>query len=285
MLDREECYPAGVPCWVDTVQPDPQAAVDFYGGVFGWQFEDRMPADGPGHYFVARLGGADVAAVGSAPEGAPPGAVWSTYVAVDGADDTVADVRDAGGTILADPSDVLDAGRMATFADPAGAVLSIWQAGQHKGAQVVNAPGSWNWSNLVTSDPVAAQAFYGQVFGWETRSVDMGGAAATMICRPGYVEVLEMNDPDIRRRQADAGAPDGFENAIAWMLPIDPDDVRGASPRWDVTFAVDDTDAVAARTAERGGTVLSEPVDQGPSRSAILADPQGAVFSVNSFNP
>jgi hypothetical protein len=179
----------------------------------------------------------------------------------------------------------MTAGRMAVCTDPGGATFSLWQAGERRGAEVVNAPGSWNWSNLVTSDPDAAQAFYHQVFGWETRSVDMGDATATMICRPGYVDVLEKDDPDIRRRQAEAGAPEGFENAIAWVLPLDADDVAGSSPRWDVTFAVDDTDAVAARTVERGGRVLSGPVDQGPARSAVLADPQGAVFSVGSFNP
>jgi predicted enzyme related to lactoylglutathione lyase len=284
-MPGRERYPAGVPCWVDTAQADPRAATDFYGGVFGWEFEDRMPADGPGHYFVAHQDDLAVAAVWGPPEDAPASPVWTTYVAVDRADDAAAVVRAAGGTILAEPADVPGAGRMATFADPAGAVLSVWEAGQHYGAQVVNAPGSWNWSNLVTSDLAAAEAFYGRVFGWEVRPVDMGGTTATMVCRPGYVDVLELGDPGIRERQAAAGAPEGFENAVAWMLPADPDDVRGPAPRWDVTFAVDDTDAVAARTAELGGKVLSEPVSQGPSRSAVLADPEGAVFSVGSFDP
>ena len=284
MLGRDR-YPAGVPCWVDIAQTDPRAATAFYAGVFGWEFQDRGPADGSGHYFVAHLDGAAVAAVWGPPEGTPWSPVWTTYVAVDRVEDAVAAVRAAGGTILAEPSDVPGAGRMATFADPSGAVLSVWEAGRHVGAEVVNAPGSWNWSNLVTSDLAAAEAFYGRVFGWEVRPVDLGGTTATMVCRPGYVDVLEVGDPGIRERQAAHGAPEGFENAIAWMLPVDPDDVGGPAPRWDVTFAVDDTDAVAARAAEHGGKVLSEPVSQGPSRTAVLADPEGAVFSVSSFSP
>ena len=42
-------YPPGVPCWVDTGQPDVEAATEFYGGIFGWTFEDAMP---PGHRAV-----------------------------------------------------------------------------------------------------------------------------------------------------------------------------------------------------------------------------------------
>jgi predicted enzyme related to lactoylglutathione lyase len=46
MHDRD-WYPAGVPCWIDTAQPDPDAAAAFYGGLFGWEFEDGMPAAPP----------------------------------------------------------------------------------------------------------------------------------------------------------------------------------------------------------------------------------------------
>src|SRR5688500_6321838 len=158
MLERDG-YPAGVPCWIDTAQPDVDAAVDFYRGLFGWDFEDRMPADAPGHYFVAKLRGRDVAAVGSQPEGAPPDPVWNTYVWVDDADATAAKGCDAGGAVLTELFDVLDAGRMAVCADPVGAVFCLWQAGTHRGAQIVNEPNSWNWSDLNTRDVAGAKAF------------------------------------------------------------------------------------------------------------------------------
>jgi predicted enzyme related to lactoylglutathione lyase len=107
----------GVPCWIDTAQPDPEAAVAFYGGLFGWAFEDRMPIDAPGRYFVAQLHDRDVAAVGSQPEGhaAPP--AWSTYVWVESADAAAAKAQDAGGEDPGTPFDVVDAGRMAALAD------------------------------------------------------------------------------------------------------------------------------------------------------------------------
>src|SRR5438046_713621 len=141
MLERDGYIP-GVPCWVDTTQPDPEAAVDFYRWLFGWEFEDVMPADAPGKYFIGRLRGGDVAAVGSIPDGAPPMALWNTYIWVDDANATASKVFDAGGAVLMEPFDVMDAGRMGVFTDPEGAAFCIWQAKQHKGARIVNEPGS-----------------------------------------------------------------------------------------------------------------------------------------------
>src|SRR5919204_354707 len=122
-MPERDGYIPGVPCWVDTSQPDPEAAVDFYSGLFGWEFEDVMPPASPGKYFIARIRGGDVAAVGSQPEGAPPAAVWNTYVWVDSADDAATKVRDAGGRVLTEPFDVMDAGRVGVFMDPQGATF------------------------------------------------------------------------------------------------------------------------------------------------------------------
>src|SRR4051812_45539956 len=167
-MSQQDRYIAGVPCWIDTSQPDPGAAVAFYGDLFGWEFEDVMPPDSPLRYFVARMPGADVAAVGSSPEGAPMPAAWRTDVWVTDADETAGKVRAAGGRVLAEPRDVPGHGRRAVFADPAGAAFCAWQAGEHRGAAVVNEPGSVNFNDLHTRDVDGARAFYGAVFGWET---------------------------------------------------------------------------------------------------------------------
>jgi predicted enzyme related to lactoylglutathione lyase len=281
VLERDG-YPPGVPCFVDTSQPDPVAAQRFYGELFGWEFDDRMPVDAPGHYFVARLDGRGVAAIASQPAEVPTSApLWSTYIAVASADDAAVAVTNAGGRVLAEPFDVRGAGRMAVVADPSGASLRLWQAIGHPGAQVVNAPGTWNWSDLQTSDLEDAKAFYGAVFGWETDSIGEGDGALALVRLPGYGDVLEQRDPDLRRRQAAAGAPPGFEDAVAWMAPAG----DGVAPHWSVTFAVDDTDAIAAKAAELGGTVVVAPYDIAPVRIAVLSDPQGAVFAVNTYEP
>ena len=187
-MPERDGYIQGVPCWIDTSQPDPKAAADFYGALFGWELEDVMPPDAPGEYFMARIRGLDVAAVGSIPEGAPQMATWNTYVWVDSADDTPAKVKEAGGNVVMEPFDVMGAGRMAVFADPEGAVFFVWQANQHKGSQVVNEHGSNNFNNLNTRDLEGAKAFYGAVFGWKTLDLDGG---AVMWALPGYGDHLE----------------------------------------------------------------------------------------------
>src|SRR5436190_10888460 len=108
-LPERDGYIPGVPCWVDTSHPDPEAAVAFYNGLFGWDFEDVMPPGAEGKYLVARIRGGDVAAIGSTPAGAPPAATWNTYVWVASADPTASKVLDAGGTVLREPFDVMDA--------------------------------------------------------------------------------------------------------------------------------------------------------------------------------
>jgi predicted enzyme related to lactoylglutathione lyase len=286
VLERDG-YPAGVPCWIDTGQPDPEAAVAFYGDLFGWEFEDRMPAGSPQSYYVAQLRGRDVAGVGSLPEGAPPKPMWSTYIWVESADEAAAKVKDAGGSVLMEPFDVYDAGRMGVFTDPSGAMFAVWQANQNKGAQLVNEPGTWNFSELHTSDPEGAKAFYGAVFGWEASSLDMeGGGFGSMWRMPGYGDFLEQRDADVRRRQADVGAPEGFEDAVAWLLPMTSDQVPDETPpRWSVTFSVEDADAIADRAAQLGGTVLVPPVDAPWVRMAVISDPQGAEFTASRFTP
>jgi predicted enzyme related to lactoylglutathione lyase len=278
MPERDHYIP-GVPCWVDTSQPEPAACLDFYRGLFGWEFEDVMPPDSEGRYFMGRLHGGDVAAVGSTPPGGPPMATWNSYIAVADADETARKVRDAGGSVLMEPFDVMDAGRMATFADPEGAVFFVWQAKDMFGARVVNEPGSLNFNGLATRDPSAAKSFYGSVFGWTT--FDAGGGAE-MWALPGYGDDLERDNPDLRKMMAEMGGPPGFEDVVASINPI-PDDQPDVPPHWSVTFAVENADATAARAGELGGTVVAPPLDAPWVRMTVINDPQGATFIASQF--
>jgi uncharacterized protein len=280
-MPERDGYIPGVPCWIDTSQPDPEAAVAFYGGLFGWQFEDVMPPDADGEYFIGRIRGGDVAAVGSIPAGAPQMATWNTYIWVESADDTAAKVRDAGGQVLMEPFDVMDAGRMAVFADPEGAVFCAWQAKNHKGARIVNEAGSLNFNGLNTRDVEGAKAFYGSVFGWTTLTLDGGAEMWTL---PGYGDHLEQGDPGLRKRMAEFGGPTGFEDVVASINPI-ADDQPDVPAHWNVTFAVDDADATAAKAEELGGRVTVPPFDAPWVRMAVIADPAGATFIASKFAP
>src|SRR6187402_1484394 len=144
-MPERDGYIPGVPCWVDTNQPDPAKAATFYNGLFGWELEESMPEGAPGSYLTARLRGGDVAAISSTPDDAPPVVAWNTYIWVDDADATAKQVVAAGGSVLAEPFDVMDAGRMAILADTEGAVFSVWQARRHRGSKIVNEHGAVNF--------------------------------------------------------------------------------------------------------------------------------------------
>ena len=239
-----------------------------------------MPPGAPGKYFIGRIGGGDVAAIGSSSEGGPDAAVWNTYIWVDSADETAAKARAAGGNVVAEPFDVMDAGRMAILTDPEGAAFCVWQPGNHKGAQVVNEHGALNFNTLLTRDPDAAEAFYGAVFGWQRLRIPSG----VMWTLPGYGDHLAQKTPGLREQMAQMGAPDGFIDVVAALSPIDADD-SDAAAHWSLTFGIDDVAAAAAQARELGGTVVAEPRDAPWARLAVIADPQGATFTVSQFVP
>lgn len=280
-MPERDGYIPGVPCWVDTSQPDPEAAAHFYANLFGWEVENVMPPESGSPYLIGRIRGGDVAAISSIPEGAPPRAKWNTYISVDSADETAAKVKDAGGAVLMEPFDVPEAGRMAVFADPEGAVFSVWQAGRHKGARVVNEAGSLNFNGLNTRDAEAAKRFYGAVFGWGTMTLPAGAELWTL---PGYGDHLELSTPGLRKMISDVGADPEFIDVVASINPL-PADHQDVPAHWSVTFATDDAEATAAKAAELGGKVLVAPFDAPWARTTVLADPSGATFLANQFVP
>jgi uncharacterized protein len=279
-MPERDGYIPGVPCWIDTSQPDPEAAVAFYRDLFGWEFEDVMPPESEGKYFIGRIRGGDVAAVGSVPEGAPPMATWNTYVWVESADDAANKVREAGGNVLREPFDVMNAGRMAVCTDPEGAAFCVWQANDMKGAGIVNEHGSLNFNGLNTRDTDGAKSFYGSVFGWTT--IELPGAE--MWTLPGYGDHLETNDPGLRERVTELGGPVGFEDVVASINPI-PEEQPDTPAHWSVTFAVDDADEIASKAGELGAKVLIPPFDAPWVRMTILSDPQGATFIASKYEP
>lgn len=246
-------YATGQPCWADVTSPDVDAAARFYSSLFGWE-PAKDPRPEAGGYTMFSRNGKYVAAASPPPEdGIPPH--WSVYLAADDVDAVAARVRDAGGTVMMKPFDVLDAGRMTLAADPAGAVFGVWQADGHIGSQLRREPGTMNWAEVQTRDKAAAQPFYEQVFGYETETIDMGAAA-------GYV-LLKVN-----------GEP------AAGLIEIGPE--WGDVPsNWSVVFEVDDCDAAVAKVQQLAGSVIVEPRDlEGVGRYAVVTDPWGAVFQV-----
>ena len=168
---------------------------------------------------------------------------------------------------------------MLAFNDPEGAELRAWEPRGRRGADVVNAHGSVNFNDLHTEGTAATAAFYGAVFGW--RILDMGDGMA-MWALAAYGDHLERRTPGTRESYASMGGPEGFEDVVASMAPLE----GNATPaHWGVTFSVDDADACAARATELGGRVLAGPFDAPWVRMAVLQDPHGATFAASQFVP
>jgi uncharacterized protein len=283
MLPRSS-YPAGVPCWLDLLQPDPEATMAFYKGLFGWSYEVRTPPQAPSTYAYARLDGQIAAAVGGPPGPSDPSG-WATYVSVASADETAEAVRANGGTVVEEPMDIPGAGRVAHCTDPHGARIGVWQPDGTHGVELVNAHGSWNFSELHTPDPEASIAFYCAVFGWTCDRIELGPGETAWLWRvPGYGAFLAEADPEIYGRHDSEGVPDGFSDAVAWMEPYDVADTS-QSAHWTVTFAVTDADAAFDRAVELGAEVVTPLFDTPFTRTSVVRDPQGARLALSEYRP
>lgn len=243
-------YTPGTFSYAELMTPDPGAAKAFYGDVFGWRADDQ-PLPGGGTYTLLRLDGDTVAGMHKPQQEQHP--AWLVYVTVEDADAAAARASELGGTVLAGPFDVMEAGRMAVLADPAGAVFGAWQARESIGAERVNDPGCLTWCDLATSDPEAAQPFYESLLGWAFEGVDTGGG-------PPYT--LIANAAGVNQ---------------AGMRPTQ----EGEPPNWLPYFTVESTDSVVSRV----GDPLFGPMDVPAGRIAALRDPAGAVFAVSDGEP
>ena len=246
-MGERESHEHGTFSWTDLATPDAAGSKDFYGGLFGWDFEDN-PIPDDGVYVMARLGGRSAAAMFETTERHP---AWASYVTVDDLNATTARAGELGANVMAEPFDVMDVGRMSTIQDPTGAVLCLWEPRTSIGAEVVNGPGALSLNQLNTSDPEAAQRFYGELFGWRFEDV---GTDETRYW--GIFRGDRMN---------------------GGMMPLP----GGPAPsHWLVYFGSDDVDADADKIRAGGGSLMVEPMDVPPSgRILVAADPHGAIFA------
>jgi predicted enzyme related to lactoylglutathione lyase len=250
-------YAPGVPMWVDVSSPDLDKSNAFYRSLFGWDAQ-QVPGPEAGGYTMYFLDGKMVGAAGPlfGPDQHP---AWSTYVCTEDADATAQAVKDAGGQVLMGPVDVMGQGRMAVLVDSTGAHISIWQPQVHRGAQLVNEPGSFSWNELYTRDVPAAQEFYRKVFGWGIEETEMGDLKYTLFQVDG---------------KSIAGGMD-----MSTLLP------DSTPPHWLVYFTVENTADSMAKVTELGGTVLDGPKETPMGPFAVIQDPVGAVFAIIQITP
>ncbi|MFQ5555946.1 MAG: VOC family protein [Acidimicrobiales bacterium] len=249
-----DSYLEGTPSWVDLATTEPEGAKRFYSAMFGWDFTDEEAGGEAVYTMATKDGHAAAGMMQQAQEqvdmGLPP--MWNTYITVDDVQATVGRVESAGGRVMAPVMDVMDAGKMAVVVDPSGAVVCLWEADQHVGAEIVNEPGAFVWSELQTADRDGAAGFFSKLIGWDTGRTDLGPMGDMTLFKVG-----------------------GQDVASAMDLPGE-----GVPPHWQVYFGVEDCDSACATATAHGGRVLAAPMDIPPGRMAVLADPAGAVFSI-----
>jgi predicted enzyme related to lactoylglutathione lyase len=245
----------GTFCWPELATTDDVGARRFYLPLFGWD-EDTQDIGGGETYTMLKLHGGDVGALHRMREDVRKSGVpshWLSYVAVANADETAAKAKALGGKVLAEPFDVMDAGRMAVLQDPAGATFAIWQGKRHIGISVRGEPGALCWTELLTIDTERSKAFYGQLFGWKAEPF------------PGPVPYTVFKTGDTQ---------------VGGMMAITPQ-MGPMPPNWTVYWEVSDCDATIAKAKSLGGTLCIDPMDiPGVGRMAMLMDPQGAAFAV-----
>jgi hypothetical protein len=255
MVTRDTPWPDGTPCWVDLGTNDIPKAISFYASQFGWDIQ-QGPPEAAG-YSMAKLDGRNVAAIGPLMGSQEAPSAWATYFASSDVDATAAKIRSAGGRLLMEPADVMDAGRMLVAADTTGATFGVWQGRNHSGAGVVNVPGAFTWSEHMSRDFEGAKAFYAAVFGYEYGDMSSDGFS--------YATLLINGQQVVGGLGAFPGGSDDAHQAF-----------------WGVYFGTSDTDKAVELATSHGGQIVRPASDSPYGRMAIVADNQGAVFSLIS---
>lgn len=248
-MSEMDSYKPGSFCWTELATNDRVAAAKFYGALFGWDAKEQ-PMGPDDVYVMLMKGGKTVGALyQDTRSGAPPH--WNNYVAVTSADDAAEKAKSLGGSVVAGPMDVFEAGRMAAIADPEGAMIAVWEPKLNKGADLYREDGALCWNELLSHDAERAKQFYTSLFGWTPKG------------SPEYIE-LHLG-----------------EEAIGGIFPMQGPMFEKMPAVWMPYFAVADCDASTAKVKSLGGHVMKQPDDiPNVGRFSVVGDPQGAMFNL-----
>jgi predicted enzyme related to lactoylglutathione lyase len=127
--ERTGAPPAGTFIWEELLTSDPERAMPFHAGVFGWRY-DAVDMGPMGTYWLGKRGDTETVGLMQLPaEARTAGARshWLSYVNVESVDDAAARAGELGATVLVPPHDVPDVGRFAVLRDPVGALFAVYR--------------------------------------------------------------------------------------------------------------------------------------------------------------
>ena len=242
--------------WHDCITTDVDAALDFYGKLFGWTAQDFQTSPDAPPYKMIMAGEAGIGGIMAKDDNDPSPSCWMSYIAVDDVDAAAERAGAGGGEVIMPPTEIPTVGKFAIIKDPTGGVVApFWSANdpdpEHENGAPVN---HFIWEELLCTDPAKANAFYGEVFGWQTEQMDMGEMGTYRVLKRG-----EISEAGIMQKPADSPGPS----------------------HWLSYVHVDDVDASAAQVVELGGKTFVEPMTiPNVGRMSVHADPTGAMFAL-----
>lgn len=247
-------YHVGKFVWYDLVTHDVAAAKEFYGALFGWQFED-LARENP--YSVIRHQGKAIGGIVHLPPSTPgvSSSQWIGSLSVSDVDEAIDMVRQRGGTVIREAEDIPDRGRLAVVADNKGALVALVRSPTGDPADREAQSGEWLWTELWTDDISASAAFYEAVVGYEHGSRTIEGI--------GDYYVMSRDDE-----------PRAGVVKIPW---------EGVQPNWLASVAVREADPILRRADSLGGKVYLAQERGTLGLAGILADPTGGVLIVQQW--
>lgn len=184
--------------WHDLMTQDADQASAYYSELLGWQIKE-LPM-GEMTYRMIHVGQTGIGGVVALADASMP-CHWLGYVSTPDVAATVQRVQELGGAVGVPPTEIPDVGTFAVLRDPQGALFSTMEPAHAKAPQDPGslARGMACWTELWTPDPVAADRFYGEVFGWRSETKDLAEMGSYYLQNAGENQVggiMKSPDPE-----------------------------------------------------------------------------------------
>jgi predicted enzyme related to lactoylglutathione lyase len=251
--------------WRDLLTNDPAASQNFYGNLFGWEFESVGSAAGLSSntaYTLIRHNGRPIGGMIDtvALNNKDDISQWVVLMSVEDIDAATAKFVADGGEMIAPPTDLQRRGRMAIVSDAEGALLALLQTRDGDPADREPEIGGFLWDELWTTDVERATAFYESFAG------------------------LDATDMDIDENQESGASYRLLKAGDTPRVGIMANPLEGVKPVWISYIRVENPAEVTAKVAGLGGHVIVEARSRPLGGTvAFVAGPSGAGIALQTW--